>query len=198
MNTVFFRAFELEDYKSIYKWRNDPELMRMVSGAFRQASSEIEKEWVKAKAMDNTHDVYMAICLNDDSRRMIGYFSINGINYINRTAEFGGLTIGEKEYRDGLCMIETYQFVYEYVFERLNLNRLSGTYLIGHKVTEIIGEIMFVKTEGVMKKAIYKNGQYYDLAMTAILRDDYMRHKLAGDYETSAIMKRLRQIKKKI
>lgn len=40
--------------------------------------------------MDNRKDIYLAICLNDDSRKMVGYVSVNNIDYLNRTAVGGG------------------------------------------------------------------------------------------------------------
>ena len=81
-NKIFLRGFELEDYILINKWRNDPEIQNLLSGNFRYVSSEIEKEWVKQKMMNNTKELYLAICLAEGGCEMIGYTSINNIDYI--------------------------------------------------------------------------------------------------------------------
>ena len=52
----------------------------------------MEKEWVRQKMMSNTKEIYLAVCLNDDSRRMVGYTSVNDIDYVNRSAR-GGLSL---------------------------------------------------------------------------------------------------------
>ena len=85
-NSIFLRGFEIEDALLINKWRNDFEIQKLVSTSFKYVSLEIEKEWVKSKMMDNRKDIYLAICLNDDSRKMVGYVSVNNIDYLNRTA----------------------------------------------------------------------------------------------------------------
>ena len=74
-NKIFLRGFELEDYILINKWRNDPEIQNLLSGNFRYVSSEIEKEWVKQKMMNNTKELYLAICLAEGGCEMIGYTS---------------------------------------------------------------------------------------------------------------------------
>jgi len=50
---------------------------------------------------------------------------------------------------------------------------------------------MFSKGEGVLRQAAYKNGKFYDVGIGALLREDYFLHKENGDYEISAVLKRL-------
>lgn len=199
MESVYFRAFEENDYILINKWRNDRKLQTMTGGNFRYVSLEIEKNWVKEKILNNRTEIYLAICLNDDSRKMIGYLSFNKIDYLNRSAECGGLIIGDKDCRDGMIWIECYLFIMSYAFDVLNLNRLYGVALNEHKLTMTMNlSIMFWTLEGLCKQAVYKGGKYHDLAMLAILRGDYLQHRMQGDYEIDAILKRVRKFKKEL
>jgi RimJ/RimL family protein N-acetyltransferase len=70
--SIFLRAFESGDYLLINKWRNDPDVQRMTGGLIKFVSSEMEKEWVHNKMLNNSKDIYLAICLNDESQKMIG------------------------------------------------------------------------------------------------------------------------------
>lgn len=54
-----------------------------------------------------------------------------------------------------------------------------------------IQKAMFNKTESVMRQAAFKNGQYYDVSMSSILRGEYFDHKNKGEYEVMAVLKRL-------
>ena len=54
--------------------------------------------------------------------------------------------------------------------------------------------VMFSKTEGVMRQAAFKNGRYYDVSISSILREEYFNHKANGDYEISNVLKRLTKI----
>ena len=120
------------------------------------------------------------------------------IHYINRSAEYGGLIIGDKRFHDGFAWIESYLFVYEYAFERLGLNRVYGVRLAEHKQTKAIGMAMFSQTEGILRQAAYKNGKYHDLAIGSLLSSEYFYHKEQGDYEIPAIIRRIKKIRKEL
>lgn len=189
-NTVYFRAFEEEDAELIYKWMNDDGLKELSVGLNRRMCRDEALEWVKSRMYYHNYNVYWAICTKD-SNKMIGYMSLNNIHYINRSAEFGGLVIGDKEYQDGMAWIESYLFLYEYAFDRLGLNRVFGRSITDHASTSFIGSIFFGKREGILRQAFYKNGQYHDATIGSILRDDYYFHKKQGDYELESVMRRI-------
>ena len=188
--TVFFRAFEEEDAELIYKWMNDQELKKLSLGLNRNMCKEEALGWVKSRMRHQDYSVFWAICAKD-SGKMIGYASLTDIHYINRSANFSGIVIGDKNYQDGLAWIETYLFIYEYVFERLNLNRIYGHAIDEHPSTILMRSVMFSTTEGVMRQAAFKNGRYYDVSISSILRDEYFVHKAKGDYEIANVLKRL-------
>lgn len=191
--TVYFRAFEEEDAELIYQWMNDDELKKLSTGLNRRMCRDEASEWVKARIRHNPYQVFWAICAKD-SNKMIGYAYLTNIHYINSSADFGGVMIGDKNYQDGMAWIETYVFVYEYAFERLNLNRLYGSAIDEHKTTLAMRKAMFNTTEGVMRQATFKNGKYYDVSMSSILKDEYFEHKNAGEYEVMSVLKRLTRI----
>jgi len=147
-------------------------------------------DWVKARMRHNDYRVFWAIC-SRKTGKMIGYACLTDIHYINSSANLSGIMIGDKDYQDGMAWVETYLFIYEYVFERLNLNRIYGHAIDEHKMTLAIREAMFSVREGVMRQAAFKNGNYYDVSIGSILREEYFAHKANGDYEISAVLKRL-------
>jgi RimJ/RimL family protein N-acetyltransferase len=195
--TVYFRAFEEEDAQLIYEWMNDDSLKKLSTGLNRRMCKDEALDWVKARMRHNNYQVFWAICALD-TNKMIGYACLTDIHYINSSANFSGVVIGDKMYQNGLAWIETYLFIYEYVFERLNLNRLYGSAIVEHKSTQAIREAMFVQTEGILRQAAYKNGKYYDVSIGSVLRDEYYAHKNAGEYESSAVLKRLTKIARNI
>ena len=196
MSSVFLRAFEADDYLLINKWRNDPEIQRLTGGTFRYVSSEREKEWVRDKMMNNITDIYFAICLNDETRQMIGYCSINNIDYINRCAQGGGIIIGNRQYRDGEIRYEVGKMIRELVFDHMNLNRFTGACLAEHKTSKIMMEACGFQLEGVKRQAVYKNGIYHDQLFFSLLREDYYKLMQEGDYTLKAYAKRIKSIRK--
>lgn len=194
--TVFFRTFEEEDIDAIYRWKNDDELNKMTVGLNRKICRDDVAKWVRARMPHNPYEVYWAICANDETKKIIGYAQLTEIHFINSSANFSGIMIGEKDYQDGFAWLETYLFVMEYAFERLGLNRLYGTSILGHKETNNIGKLLLWTREGVMRQAVYKNGRFYDAGIGSILKQEYFQNKSNGQYEMKAILKRLREMKR--
>lgn len=193
--TVYFRAFEPEDAELIYKWMNDDDLRKLSVGVNRRMCRGEAEEWVKNRMFDSRSQVYWAIC-SKENNKMIGYASLVNIHYINSCAETGAIMIGDPEYNDGAAWIEGVLWLMEYAFERLNLNRVYGESLVGHKMSNRIGKLMFFEEEGILRQAAFKNGRFYDLQLIGILKDEYFAHKQAGDYDFMKVVKRLRKILK--
>lgn len=194
--TVYFRAFEEEDAPSIYQWMNDDELKQLSVGLNKRVCREEVEEWIKARNRHNPYQAWFAIC-SIDTNEIVGYMSLTDIHYINSSAFFSGIIIGDPNYRDGQAYLESYLFMFEYAFERLNLNRVYGSAISNHKLSVTMAEVMFQKTEGVLRQAVFKNGKYHDEIVCAILKDEYFMHKEKGDYEISSILKRILSAQRK-
>lgn len=194
--TVIFRTFEEEDIEAIYEWKNSDELNHLTVGLNRKVCRDDVAKWVRSKMPHNPYEVFWAICPKDDPNKIIGYAQLTEIHFINSSANFSGIMIGDKNYQDGLAWLETYLFIMEYAFERLGLNRLYGSSIIGHKDSNNIGKLLLWNREGVMRQAVFKNGQFYDVALGSILKQEYFNNKSNGLYELKQILKRLRDLRK--
>lgn len=188
--TIYLRLLEPEDYENTYKWRNDYYIQKMTCGPLRYISKEMEQSWTRSRSMDNMHDIYLAICMIENDK-MIGYTSINDINYINRSCQIGGIVIGDNEYRDGSEITDVYLLLLSYVFDQLNMYRTYGYYLEPHKMTEINCKTYFYRKEGCEIDAVYKDGKYYNRIIVGLLRKEYYEHKEKGDYTLASATKRL-------
>lgn len=196
MSNICFRTFEERDIDAIYRWKNDDELTRLAVGLSKRVSHDDVAKWVRSKMPHNPYEVFWAVCTNDEAQRIVGYACLTKIHYINSSAHFSGIMIGDSEYHDGITWIEVNKFVLEYVFERLGLNRMYGSAMIEQEQSNTMGRALFLQTEGVERQAVYKNGRFYDVELHSILKDEYFAHKAAGDYDTPKILKRIVQIKK--
>lgn len=194
--SVYLRGFKEDDYKQINKWRNDPHIQQLVSTSFKYVSEAIELEWVKQKMMDNRKDIYLAICLKDDNK-MIGYTSLNNIDYINRSVHGGGIVI-DKEFQNGLERYEVGILMRELAFDHLNLNRYTASCIAEHIVSRITLEAMGFQLEGYLRQSVYKDGKYHDQYIFSLLREDYYRMVNNGEYTLSSYLKKIKQLKKTI
>ena len=178
---VYLRLFEPNDFEKTYMWHNDYDLMSSTCGNFRIVSKEIEQKWVQSKSENNQKDIYLAICAIENDE-MIGWYSINNIDYINRKCDCGGILIGDKRYRNGDAYIEVGDISFRYIMNELNMNRAAASCLRENIMSRAELESGFWTLEGIERQAIYKNGKYHDICHYSLLRDEYMQHVLNGDY----------------
>lgn len=194
--TVIFRDFEERDIDFIYRCKNDEKLSSTIVGQFRPFSHEDAEKWVHGCMGEHETYKFWAIATNDGEKHIVGWVSLSEIDYINKSAFYHGIVIADPQYHDGFAWIETYLFVMEYAFDRLNLNRLYGSNIKGHKHSGFVGKLFFWQHEGIMRQAVYKDGEFYDLSFGSILREEYEEHKGNGDYEMKQILRRFRQLRK--
>jgi RimJ/RimL family protein N-acetyltransferase len=196
--SVYLRAFEPDDYLLINNWRNDRNIQKMTCGNFRYVSTEMEKSWVNGKMLNNTTDIYLAICLNDGSKKMIGYTSINNVDMINRKADCGGIVIGEKNERNGKVLIDAFLLIFEHVFDDMGIHRFTGACLEEHKNSRIMMEMLGFKKEGISVDSIYKEHKYHNVYNYVILDTDYHDFVNKENYSEMSIAIRVSQIRKTI
>ena len=196
--SVFLRAFEPDDYLLTHKWRNDPEIQRLIAGHRRYVSSEMEKEWVRSKMLNNSTDIYWAICKNDEEKKMIGYISVNNIDHWTRIANAGGIVIGDRSEQNAFAAIEASLLQLEYVFEELNMHKIYGSCLAEHKASWQIALGMGYKVEGTLRDNKFKGGKYHDELVYSMLEDEYYAAKAEGRLEVRAIMKRVVELRKEM
>ncbi|MCH5245819.1 MAG: GNAT family N-acetyltransferase [Muribaculaceae bacterium] len=187
--SVFLRPFAPDDYILLNKWRHDPEIQEYTGGPVRYVSIEMEKAWVHDKMMNNAKDIYWAICLNDESQRMIGYTSLNDIDHLNKRVIFGGLVIGEKDCRNGISMFEADLLKMDYAFNQLNMHCIVDECLSIHPSTPHTLRALGFKKGGVLRDYVYKNGKYHDIDVYSLLRSEYDEMMNAGNYSIRKLIR---------
>lgn len=69
-----------------------------------------------------------------------------------------------------------------YAFEELNLNRLETTWLVYNHASENLHLKCGWKIEGLQRKAIFKNGEYHDIKIASVLKNEYLNTAKELDY----------------
>jgi RimJ/RimL family protein N-acetyltransferase len=167
---IFLRALELDDYKTTIRWRADEEIWNGVLGERYFVSSEYERRWVQ-DAITNTNEIRLGVCLRETGE-LIGLTSIVGIDWLNRSAR-SQIMIGERSYwgrgYGAQAVLETVRFGFLHRgFERMWV-RIVDTNLASIALHERVG----YKREGVMRRAVFKNGKFHDVVVLALLRDEF-------------------------
>lgn len=189
--TVIFRDFEERDIDFIYKCKNDEKLNSLIVAQYHPFTYEEAVEWVHGCMGEHKAYKFWAIATNDEEKRIVGWVSISHIDEKNKSAAFHGIVIGDNDYKDGFAWIESYLFIIDYVFTKLQFHRLHGENLVEHKHSIKISRALFFQQEGIQRDAIYKNGAFHDLEIYSILDVEYLTHRENGDYEIPSIIDRI-------
>ena len=196
--TVLFREFEERDIDFIYRCKNDDKLNEMIVGQYHPFTYEEAEKWVRGCMGEHETYKFWAVCTNDDEKRIVGWTSLSKIDKDNKSAFFYSIVIGDPKYKKGFAWIEIQQFVIDYTFRQLDLNRLEYSCLSEHHSSMSIGPVMFFQQEGLFRQAVYKNNRYYDVAYFGLLKDEYQQHYENGDYEFMSILERYANYNKRV
>lgn len=168
---IYLRSFELEDYFITHKWRNDEEIYKFMGGNKFYVSKEREKKWVENIINNDSKNIYFAIC-DIKSNKLIGFSSINNIDYRNLKAEWGGTLIGDKEFLGKGLGKEASAIMLRFLFDEYPINKCYAYCLEEHPATPKLFSTLGFQKDGVLRKDVFKNGVFKNVLIFSVLRED--------------------------
>lgn len=173
-NRVYLRALNVDDYLKTHEWRSDPVYKRGVASQERYTNIETEKKWIESviKKHESGKDVRLAI-IESETDEFIGMIYLVDINYVNKTAAVGSL-IGPNSFRGKGYIFEARLKLFDYAFNELGLNRISAHILEDNKRSIRAVEKFGYFKEGVLREAVFKNGEFKNLVSFSMLKTEFM------------------------
>lgn len=172
-------------YLSELKSQDIPEIIKHASNPKIAATTTnipfpyLEKDaifWLHLahQGLKNGINYIFGIHLKDDSSFLggIGFT----VTLQSQRAEIG-YWIAEEHWNKGIAS-EAMVAMIDFAFNTLKLNKLTSSHFYSNPAS---GKVMLkngMKQEGVLKQQIYKNDQFYDLAVYGLLREDYLLDQL--------------------
>ncbi len=167
---VNLRTLKRSDIESLLRWFNDSEVIHYVN--FHLPMTEMtEEKYIENVAMSSTDVVFIIEALDDDNK-LIGTMGLHGINPKDQNGSFG-IVIGEKSHWGKGYGTEATQLIIEYAFHQLNLHRISANVLAyNERSLRMLNNLGF-QEEGRQREAMFKNGEFHDIVMFGLLRDEW-------------------------
>lgn len=107
--------------------------------------------------------------------RMIGTCGFTSFDFPNNRGEIGYVI--NPAYRGQGIAPEACRAVMTFGFTELGLHRIEARYITGNDASEHVMEKLGMKPEGVSRGAMLIKGQYRDIGICAILRDEFLAGK---------------------
>jgi ribosomal-protein-alanine N-acetyltransferase len=171
--SVLLRPVKRSDISCFLKWFNDPEVVQYVELYMPMTEMSEEKYIEELGTTRAKRDAQFVMeVIEGASTKPIGTCGLHEIDSKDRKAIFG-MVIGEKDYWSKGYGTEAARLIVNYGFQQLNLHRISsGAFAFNERSIKLQKKIGF-REEGCLREAFFKNGQYHDLVLLGLLREEW-------------------------
>ena len=84
-----------------------------------------------------------------------------------------GYWIGSPSHRGQGFIDEAIRLALRYAFDELGLERICFRVLESNLASQRVGEKLGCKQEGILRRAIFKEGRFRDIIVYSVLRDEF-------------------------
>lgn len=181
---VWLRAPERSDIPIFVRWFNDAETSSFLS--MRAPMSQAAEEgWFDRMLAEEGKSAYHFVMCQIADDRPIGTLSLFDIDQLNGTAGMG-ISIGEKELWGAGLGTDALLALLDFGFGELRLNRIwLEVYDYNPRGRRSYEKCGFV-LEGTLRSAAYRQGEYHDVHLMAILRDEWAAQDRKRSWEFTA------------
>jgi len=134
-----------------------------------------EESWFDQMMRSDAEQRPLAIEIQDgEAWQLAGNAGLFHLEWTNRSAEFG-IFIGDKSRWDKGYGTEVLQLILQHAFDTLNLNRVYLRVLATSARAKRSYEKAGLVSEGTMRQARFRHGQYIDVHIMSILRSEWRK-----------------------
>jgi len=153
------------------RWVNDLEVVQYLR--FYLPITELAGEkWLEKISFSEKDVIFVVDAIVDGVVKPIGTCGLHGISTKDRNATFG-ISIGNKDFRNGGYGTEATRLIVRYGFEQLNLHRINSTvYDFNESILKMHRNCGF-KEEGRQREAAFKNNHYVDVIILGLLKKEW-------------------------
>lgn len=181
---VYLRASERSDIPTFVRWFNDSETLSYLS--MRAPMSEAgEEAWFTEMTAHEGKDAYHFVMCRLEDDKPIGTIGLFRVDSVNGNAGIG-IGIGEKQLWGRGYGTDAMNALLDFGFGQLRLERMwLEVYDFNVRARRSYEKSGFV-LEGTERRAIYKRGQFHDVHLMSILRDEWTAQprKKMWDYDS--------------
>lgn len=160
---------DIED-SNWYGWFNDQSLMSGIASQHIMPNSK-EKQIDYLKSINQSNDQLVLGIVPKDLDEIVGVVSLKNINHFLKAASHAQI-IGNPNFRTFPISFESNKLIFDHAFLGLGLRRIFGGSINPLQV-EFMCRFYGFRKEGILKCAEFKNGEFVDVHLIGMLRDEY-------------------------
>ncbi|TAA72390.1 GNAT family N-acetyltransferase [Planococcus salinarum] len=165
------RKLEGTDAEDMFEYASEPTVSRFMPWQAHQTTDDT-REFIGfiRKGYVNENQLTWAIELKSE-KKMIG--TIDFVTWLQKRqrAEIG-YTLSHQYWGQGL-MLEAAEALIDFGFKEMNLIKVEAPIMLDNKQSQRVAEKLGMIREGVLRKHMIIKGEFVDLAMYAVLKDEF-------------------------
>lgn len=166
-----FLPIEEKHLELIRNWRNSEEVKKYMY-TDKNITEPEQKQWYQSKLLKDDEKHWIVEC----NGNLVGVVNLKKIDVNNKTAEWA-FYLGEGNTRgSGIGVMIEYNLL-NYVFNELSYHKLNcAVFDFNEAVIELHKKFGFAE-EGRLRKQMLKNGEYHDVVLLGILKDEWLMNR---------------------
>lgn len=179
---VRLRAIQTEDWESDYINKFDTHSRRLLECAIELPPTiEAAKTFVDENANFSSTNKRIMFTIENIDGQCIGGINLNSIDERNGTFSIG--IVIYKEYQGKGYGTTAMRILLKYAFLERRLNKFNDAVLEGNDSSAKMMKKLGCVQEGVRRKVIYTNGQYLDMILFGLTKDEFIdKNKVEGNF----------------
>lgn len=169
---IMLREYQSGDYASIREWVNDERTTRFLSTRYWPAQTETDTQEFLSRMLQSSHNAYNFVIADRSDGHYIGQLDVFRLDWRLRQGEIG-MVIARGEERGQGIGTEALKLLEQFVFRTLGLERLELEVHMDNAPALACYRKAGFTLEGVKRHAFFTNGQFCDVGVMSILRNDY-------------------------
>lgn len=154
----------------MHEWINDREQV-LLNAPYKPVPEAQHKEWFEAIQRRNDTVIFGIRLV--EGEKLIGYCQLHQINYVYRSAELQ-IRLGDVAERGQGHGTNAVKLLLRFGFRDLNLHRVSLHVFSNNRPAIRVYEKAGFTYEGLLRQQAHVDGQYVDVMVMGILRDEYV------------------------
>lgn len=164
---IQFKKLREEHLEKVLQWRTSKDVTRFMNTDIENNIDQ-QYEWF-ATVTSSTSERYWIVEIKGVA---VGLISLSNIDFLNRRTSLG-FYIGEEEYRLYGGMVPPH--LYNYVFHELGLHKITAEVFCGNDNVIKLNKLHGCREVGIYKEHIYKYGQFHDVMLMELLKEDWLQ-----------------------
>lgn len=175
---VTLRAIEPSDLEFLRSMMNDKNIGEGLIDLSFPISSTMQEKWFQT-TIENHNDYKFVIETEKDG--VVGLVNMGNINWINRVVHNTGIKVDSKRITESGIALDAMVTLFNFIFYQLNLNRIEGSVLVDNEQSIALTKLLGYTVEGTLRQAVYRNGEYHDVYLLGMLKEDFNKRHLKAN-----------------